>query len=43
MTSEDNDPREFGAWVRRQRVAAGLSQEDLAERSGLSIRALSDL
>jgi tetratricopeptide (TPR) repeat protein len=43
MTSEDDDAREFGAWVRRQRVAAGLSQEDLAERSGLSIRAISDL
>jgi transcriptional regulator with XRE-family HTH domain len=43
MTSEDDHAREFGAWVRRQRVAAGLSQEDLAERSGLSIRAISDL
>jgi tetratricopeptide (TPR) repeat protein/transcriptional regulator with XRE-family HTH domain len=43
MTSEDDDAREFGAWVRRQRVAAGLSQEDLGERSGLSIRAISDL
>jgi tetratricopeptide (TPR) repeat protein len=43
MTSEDDDARAFGVWVRRQRVAGGLSQEELAERSGLSIRAISDL
>jgi tetratricopeptide (TPR) repeat protein/DNA-binding XRE family transcriptional regulator len=43
MRSEDSGAREFGGWVRRQRVAAGLSQEDLAERSGLSVRAISDL
>lgn len=29
--------------VRRYRVAAGLSQEALAERAGLSVRGLSDL
>jgi predicted ATPase/transcriptional regulator with XRE-family HTH domain len=33
----------FGALVRRYRVAAGLSQEALAERAGLSARAISDL
>ena len=32
-----------GLWLRRQRVAAGLTQEDLAERSGLSVRAIADL
>ncbi|MGH3262493.1 MAG: helix-turn-helix domain-containing protein, partial [Trebonia sp.] len=30
-------------WLRRQRVAAGLTQEDLAERSGVSVRAIADL
>jgi transcriptional regulator with XRE-family HTH domain len=29
--------------VRRHRVAAGLSQEVLAERAGISVRGLSDL
>ena len=32
-----------GLWLRRQRVAAGLTQEDLAERSGVSVRAIADL
>jgi transcriptional regulator with XRE-family HTH domain/tetratricopeptide (TPR) repeat protein len=32
-----------GLWVRAQRVAAGLTQEDLAERSGVSLRAIADL
>jgi tetratricopeptide (TPR) repeat protein/transcriptional regulator with XRE-family HTH domain len=32
-----------GEWLRRQRVAAGLTQEDLAERSGVSVRAIADL
>ena len=30
-------------WLRQQRVAAGLTQEDLAERSGVSVRAIADL
>jgi len=34
--------QEFGAWLRRQRLAAGLTQEDLAAQSGLSLRAISD-
>ncbi len=33
----------FGATLKRHRVAAGLSQEELANRSGLSVRGLSDL
>ena len=33
----------FGALLRRQRVLAGLTQEALAERAGLSARAISDL
>ncbi len=37
------DPRPFGELLRRLRVAAGLTQEALAERAGLSARGLSDL
>src|SRR5215212_5026894 len=33
----------FGALVRRHRTAAALSQEALAERAGVSARAISDL
>ncbi len=33
----------LGLWLRGQRVAAGLTQEDLAERSGVSVRAIADL
>ena len=33
----------LGEWLRQQRVAAGLTQEDLAERSGVSVRAIADL
>src|SRR5256714_6207374 len=36
-------PRSFGALLKRYRVAAGLSQEALAERARLSTRAISDL
>src|SRR5579862_6189034 len=32
-----------GLWLRRQRMSAGLTQEDLAERSGVSVRAIADL
>jgi tetratricopeptide (TPR) repeat protein/transcriptional regulator with XRE-family HTH domain len=35
--------REFGQLLRRYRSAAGLTQEELAHRSGLSVRALSDM
>ncbi len=33
----------FGSLLRRHRIAAGLTQEELAERAGLSARGLSDL
>jgi transcriptional regulator with XRE-family HTH domain len=33
----------FGALLRRDRLAAGLSQEELAERAGLSVQGLSAL
>jgi tetratricopeptide (TPR) repeat protein/transcriptional regulator with XRE-family HTH domain len=33
----------FGEQVRRHRVAAHLTQEELAERTGLSVRAISDI
>src|ERR1700722_9629192 len=32
-----------GEWLREQRVGAGLTQEDLAELSGVSVRAIADL
>jgi predicted ATPase/DNA-binding XRE family transcriptional regulator len=33
----------FGSQLRRQRLAAGLTQEELAERAGLSARGIQDL
>src|SRR5215472_12421492 len=36
-------PGEFGSLLQRHRIAAGLSQEELAERAGLSRRGVSDL
>jgi tetratricopeptide (TPR) repeat protein/transcriptional regulator with XRE-family HTH domain len=33
----------FGGLLRRHRLAAGLSQEELAERSGLTARAIADM
>ena len=41
MTADDNAP--FGALLRRCRTAAGLTQEELAERAGLSRRGVNDL
>ena len=38
-----DEPASFAALLRRFRIAAGLSQEALAERAGLSARAISDL
>jgi transcriptional regulator with XRE-family HTH domain len=35
--------RAFGTLLRQHRTAAGLSQEELAERAGLSRRGISDL
>jgi predicted ATPase/DNA-binding XRE family transcriptional regulator len=36
-------PSPIGRLLRRQRTAAALSQEELADRAGLSVRAISDL
>src|SRR5256885_13175887 len=33
----------FGAWLGAGRRSAGLSQEELAQRAGLSVRAISNL
>src|SRR5919199_6713107 len=41
MTTTEAAP--FGDLVRRYRRAAGLTQEELAERAGLSVRAISDI
>ncbi len=38
-----DDVAAFGAQLRAKRQAAGLSQQELAERSGMSIRAISNL
>jgi predicted ATPase/DNA-binding XRE family transcriptional regulator len=47
MTPRDRSGEEarirFGNLLRRHRIAAALSQEALAERAGLSVRAISDL
>ena len=40
---ERRDPSPVGELLRRHRIAAALSQEELAERAGLSARAISDL
>ena len=40
-TAEEQRP--FGVLLQRHRLAAGLSQEELAERAGLSRRGISDL
>ena len=40
---QSNKQTEFGALLRRYRTAAGLSQEALAERAGLSRRGIADL
>ena len=37
------DAPEFGTRLRACRQSAGVSQQELAERSGLSVRAISDL
>jgi predicted ATPase/DNA-binding XRE family transcriptional regulator len=43
MSARGGEPGEFGDLLRKLRVASGLSQEELAERAGLSARGLSDL
>jgi len=43
MGESEERPPDFGAVLRCQRVAAGLTQEALAERAGLSPRGVQDL
>ncbi|HEY1294563.1 MAG TPA: helix-turn-helix domain-containing protein, partial [Chloroflexota bacterium] len=43
MMSTDAGPPTFGSLLLRYRLAAGFSQEELAERAGLSRRGISDL
>lgn len=40
---DTQEPPSFGVLLRRYRAAAGLTQEELAERTGLSVRGISDL
>ncbi len=40
---EDTPSAKFGDLLRRFRLAAGLTQEELAERAQISPRAISDL
>ncbi len=39
----DQDPATFGGLLRRLRIDAGLTQEELAEAVGVSTRSVSDL
>jgi tetratricopeptide (TPR) repeat protein/transcriptional regulator with XRE-family HTH domain len=43
MTEGPDNRDALGLWLRQQREAAGLTQEELAERSGLSVRTISNL
>jgi transcriptional regulator with XRE-family HTH domain/tetratricopeptide (TPR) repeat protein len=43
LSDETRPGSRFGDRLRHDRLAAGLSQEELAERSGLSVRAISNL
>lgn len=43
MDSGTNQGRVFSLMLRRFRVTAGLTQEELAQRSGLSVRTISDM
>jgi transcriptional regulator with XRE-family HTH domain len=43
LTQVDEAPGRFGTLLREYRSASGLTQEDLAERSGVSIRAIADM
>jgi tetratricopeptide (TPR) repeat protein/transcriptional regulator with XRE-family HTH domain len=42
-SAEASPGQNFGQLVRSSRVAAGLTQEELADRSGLSVRTLGDI
>jgi predicted ATPase/transcriptional regulator with XRE-family HTH domain len=43
VTDQDAAPTSFGDLLRQHRLAAGLTQEELAERAGMSVRGISDL
>jgi transcriptional regulator with XRE-family HTH domain len=43
MIPTDQAHQSFAALLQHYRLAAGLSQEELAERAGLSVRGISDL
>jgi tetratricopeptide (TPR) repeat protein/transcriptional regulator with XRE-family HTH domain len=43
VSDQARPPEAFGILLRRYRSFAGLTQEELAKRSGLSLRALSDM
>jgi transcriptional regulator with XRE-family HTH domain len=43
MSADTRGGGRFGRLLREYRMAAGLTQEDLADRAGLSGRALSDM
>lgn len=43
MSAGDCDGETAGRRLRRTRLAAGMTQEELANRSGISVRAISDL
>ena len=43
MTTAGDGVEAFGALLQRHRRAAGLSQQELAERAGLSLRGIADL
>src|ERR1700678_1555174 len=43
MIRKTGDAERPGSWVRQQREAAGTTREELAAKSGLSVRAISDL
>src|SRR5688572_22195427 len=42
-TDAQSNGRDFGAILRRARRAAGLTQEELAERANISARSISDI
>src|SRR5919204_2853080 len=43
VTGNGEEPEGFGALLREHRIAAGLTQEALADRAGLSVRGIADL
>jgi transcriptional regulator with XRE-family HTH domain len=43
MTGGDTTVKRFGPVLRGWRLAAGLTQEDLAQKAGLSVRAVADI